>query len=676
MTWQTAGHRRRTIAITASLALGAGIAISVATAGPPPGQNQVGTDAADFFQPGTQPLENGLVPFITATSNCQNCHADYGSPDPACWPPPKGEFCEAIVTDPLVEPPYNGWVTSMMAQAARDPVWHAAIAIANQDANVSGEFCIRCHAPGAWLQGRSTPTDTSGFISTFDIDDFDGVQCHFCHRRVDPVLGPDSPPEDVDILADLSSPPPAGQFGNGRYVVDPDDVRRGPLPEPGSGDPEAVPANMHFGQFGEIPIIFSPLHRKSDVCASCHDVSNPVFKLDNGEYIVDALLAPHETQDPYDMFPEQRTYSEWLNSQYATGGVSLPGRYDANHPTGVMADCQDCHMPMAFTGACFAWENDPFFPRDDMPQHFFNGANHWVLKALRAFYPDSETGLSEASVDAAIGRTIVMLDDGADLGAQQLGPDLKVRVTNYSGHKLPTGYPEGRRLWLNVEFYDGGGALLDEHGEYDLVTAHLEEGDTKVYRAVHGIGADLAATLNLPSGPSAHLVLNNEVLFDNRIPPVGFTNAAYLAINAEPVGQAYADDQYWDDTHFTVPPGAASVEVRLMYQAMTKEYIEFLRDTNVTNSWGDDLHDLWEDAAGTYGTNKAAPVEVECLVLSLDPPLLGDVNGNGMVGFDDILAIIAVWGPCPPPSLCPADLNCSGLVGFDDIYIVIANWTG
>jgi len=678
MTSQNAGQRRWTLGITLVAGFAASVVWSLASAGDIGPQIQLGTTTQDFFQPGSQPLEDGMVPFITASSNCINCHADYGRPDPKCWPPPKGEFCKPIVEEPLVEPPYNGWVTSMMAQAARDPVWHAALTIANQDANLSGEYCIRCHAPGAWLQGRSLPPDTSGFVETFQINDFDGVQCHFCHRRLDPVLGPDSPAEDVDILAALDFPP-GSQPGNGRYVADPSDVRRGPLPEPGSGDPDAVPSNMHFGAMGEIPIIFSPFHRTSGVCQSCHDVANPVFKKQpDGTYAIEenSLNMPHDTQDVYEMFPEQRTYSEWLNSQFAAGGVALPGRYDPNIAGGVMENCQDCHMPTTYTGACFAWENPPFFPRDDMPQHFFNGANHWVLRALRALYPDSETDLSANSVDAAIARTHVMLNDGADVAAQQLGNDLKVRVINYSGHKLPTGYPDGRRLWLNIEFYDAGDVLLDEHGEYDLLTAELEEGDTKVYKAVHGMSADVAAAVNLPAGPSSHLVLNNVVLLDNRIPPIGFTNAAYDAIDAEPVGYAYADGQHWDDTHFTIPAGAVSVEIRLKYQSMTREYIEFLRDTNVTNTTGQTIYDLWEDVGGLIGTNKAEPVEIECLVIPLLPPLLGDVNGNGMVGFDDILAIIAAWGPCPPPALCPADLNCSGLVGFDDILIVIANWTG
>jgi uncharacterized membrane protein len=51
----------------------------------------------------------------------------------------------------------------------------------------------------------------------------------------------------------------------------------------------------------------------------------------------------------------------------------------------------------------------------------------------------------------------------------------------------------------------------------------------------------------------------------------------------------------------------------------------------------------------------------------------GDVNGDGVVGTDDLLTIISMWGPCEPP--CSADLNGDGMVGTDDLLVVLANWT-
>ena len=73
----------------------------------------------------------------------------------------------------------------MMGQAMRDPIFFAAMDIANQDVAFAGDLCLRCHTPGGWLAGRSEPTDGSALI---DID-FPGVDCNFCHRMVDPEIG-------------------------------------------------------------------------------------------------------------------------------------------------------------------------------------------------------------------------------------------------------------------------------------------------------------------------------------------------------------------------------------------------------------------------------------------------------------------------------------------------------
>ncbi|MHC5114753.1 MAG: hypothetical protein ACYTGP_10030 [Planctomycetota bacterium] len=53
------------------------------------------------------------------------------------------------------------------------------------------------------------------------------------------------------------------------------------------------------------------------------------------------------------------------------------------------------------------------------------------------------------------------------------------------------------------------------------------------------------------------------------------------------------------------------------------------------------------------------------------PPCPADLDGDGSVGFGDILQIIGAWGSC---ACCPEDLNGDGMVGFGDILEVIANW--
>ncbi|MBX3373649.1 MAG: hypothetical protein KF817_07430, partial [Phycisphaeraceae bacterium] len=57
-------------------------------------------------------------------------------------------------------------------------------------------------------------------------------------------------------------------------------------------------------------------------------------------------------------------------------------------------------------------------------------------------------------------------------------------------------------------------------------------------------------------------------------------------------------------------------------------------------------------------------------ILTGDPPT-GDLNGDWAVDFNDLLAVLAAWGPCEG---CPEDLSGNDEVDFADVLIVLANW--
>ena len=59
----------------------------------------------------------------------------------------------------------------------------------------------------------------------------------------------------------------------------------------------------------------------------------------------------------------------------------------------------------------------------------------------------------------------------------------------------------------------------------------------------------------------------------------------------------------------------------------------------------------------------------------LIPGIAGDVNGDGVVGITDFLALLAAWGPCADCDDCPADFDGDCAVGITDMLIVLANWT-
>ena len=85
-------------------------------------------------------------------------------------------------------------------------------------------------------------------------------------------------------------------------------------------------------------------------------------------------------------------------------------------------------------------------------------------------------------------------------------------------------------MWLNVQYLDANGAAIDELGSYDWSTATLDEASTQVWQCKQGVSQSVADAAGVDAGESFHLVLCNEVVIDNRIPPVGFTNAGFDAI--------------------------------------------------------------------------------------------------------------------------------------------------
>ncbi len=570
------------------------------------GQTQVPAQLNDFFVPGTQP-DTIVTDIAFAPFDCFICHGI--------------QFVGQVEVA-------SNWQGSMMAQAARDPLFYACLTVANQDVADSGDLCLRCHTPKAWLEGRSIPTDGSA-LTDFDRD---GVACHICHRMVDPDFKPGiSPDEDMDVLAAISPLPT--RPGSGNYIIDPFDRRRGPFAlindPPHPGDTALLSMGLPSPLF-----VQSPFHKTSGICATCHDVGNPAYvKQPDGTYALGELGAPHPTGDQYDMFPVERTYSEWLNSEYPIG-VDAGGRFGGNLPTTVVSTCQDCHMPDRDGNGCIQGlpelgGQEVYPPRPDMPRHDFAGGNSWVRDAIKELtaemwpfdlIPNQDE--FNSNLDTGQQKSIEMLQLAATLEADQLGGGLNVRVINETGHKLPTGYPEGRRMWINVQYFDTNDQMIGERGVYNLLTADLHGEDTTVYEAQLGIDEAISQATGIPAGVTFHFALNNLYVKDNRVPPRGFDNAVFAEFGGAPVGAVYADGQFWSDTTYLIDSEAVSATVNLLYQTSSKDYIEFLRDQNVTNDWGDKLFELWEN----HG--KSEPVLMASATVDLTAFVRGDADGD------------------------------------------------
>jgi len=560
---------------------------------------RVATTLRDFLQPGTQPLDAGAP---AQSAICLSCHGGYR---------------------PDVEP--GAWKGTMMSQAGRDPLFYACLAVAEQDAPASGDLCIRCHAATGWLGGHSVPTDGSRLTA----DDRDGVSCALCHRMVDPIYrAGTSPPADQGVLAGLLPAHRPTGYSNGQYVVDPNAaVRRGPF---------ATTVAPH-------PFLESDFHRRGDLCGTCHDVSNPVFtRLGAADYAPGPLDQRADSLGVNWLMPIERTFSEWLHSAYPAG-VSAP-QFAGSKPNGMVSTCQDCHERDVVGQGC----NPDSFPnaptRTDLPFHDMTGGNAWMpmaLLGLAGLYPGE---LDAAAQQRVAQRATEMLQKAAalDLVVEAEGDSFRarVKVTNHAGHKLPTGYPEGRRMWLEVRARDANGAVVYRSGAYDASTGTLDrDADAVVYEKHLGLSPSWAAQLGLSPGPSFHFVLNDTIYKDNRIPPLGYARTAFESFGGAPVDDTrpaprYADGQYWDETTFRLPAGVRSVAVALRYQSTSREYVEFLRDENHTNGAGQRLYDLW----ASHG--RGEPVVMAYDSLNIAPTKSGPIALRALTNpFHDALRL-------------------------------------
>lgn len=432
--------------------------------------------------------------------------------------------------------PYDGWVSSMMGNSARDPLFLAALTVANQDRAGSGQFCLRCHSPGAFVRGHTLPPDGSGF----DEIDQQGVQCEVCHRSTG---APDGGPALI---------------GNAQIFFEPGNIKHGPY--------ENIESPAHLGRR-------DPFTSSSELCGQCHQVENPLASWKDG--------AGADTGQP---FPLDTTYEEWKGSAFARAGGK---------------GCAECHMP-ELTGQHSVAKFGPF--RSNPRKHTLAGGNAWGVRAVLAANPQLADSLDDfeqtrqAALEQLKGAAEVELT--VPEGTQPAGGKVKVRVKvrNLTGHKLPTGYADGRRIFVQVLVNDQAVS-----GQYDVTEATLrEDPQLRVYEAKHGVAGQ---------GAEDHLVLHDTIVKDTRIPPAGFEPTP----RTRPVGTAWFDDgaggfRDYDEAEYEVPlpkmGQTAELAVRLMYQPTTREYVEFLGQENRTDDRGRTLQEVFA------ATERAAPVEM------------------------------------------------------------------
>ncbi len=527
-----------------------------------------------------------------------------------------------------------------MANATRDPLFWAALDVANNDVPGVGDFCLRCHTPQGWYSGRVSKDGLGGQVNGEDgcqllgdqtsndnkNSDFSGITCHLCHRQAS--TGP---------MGESLKP------GSGNLWVDDEDCDQGFGPcRKGPYDYNLDPTNQapHAWEYDDF------LHSGA-FCGSCHDVSSPV--LTGG---VPAVTLLNQGVDTGLAMPFERTYTEWKLSDFGDlifrdggGEVASNGQLEIT----VNNSCQACHMNQVSDPDARACRFTPEGSRqDNMRSHMIAGGSSWMPQVLKAEFG---TALDRNDAyDAATNAALDMLQNRSatvsvtDAGTVGPAASIDVRVTNLTGHKLPTGYPEGRRMWLHVEARDAANTLVFESGAYDDATAVLtEDAQAKVYEILQGIWNSSTNECVIEQGGSKvfHFVQNNCINKDNRIPPAGFRGAGNIEVM--PIGITYPTEPgdpgklvNYDITNyqFTIPVDAVlpvTVTARLRYQTASKEYIDFLANEATDNMFdsedvmcnrtstvgpgtltrGDYMQQLWND------NGKSAPVDMALDVLQL-----------------------------------------------------------
>lgn len=508
------------------------------------------TTSTDFIMPGTQP---GITTDLIDSVDCKTCHT------------------------PEI---YDRWRGSAMSQSGRDPLTWAALFNANALVPESGEFCLRCHTSTGWYTGRSTLSDGSSLLSS---DIRNGVSCQLCHRMVDPIPSTSDQAVSIDseIRTTLALLPPLDHPGSGMIILDPQDRRRGPF-DLGTG------FSFHTAYQTDFLSQSMDAIKESSVCGSCHNIDNPILSWDDtrSQYWPNNMDTAAPSFSDGDLFPIESTYDEWLFSDYASTGVFAP-QFAGKKSDQIVRTCQDCHMTRVTGGAALPQFNPVY--RDCqatgcLPEHNFSAANTWLPQLIQ----DPTWRLSSSADTEYLNHTRqlnqLFLRKAATLDVSLLGSGnnriARISVTNETGHKLPTGYPEGRRMWIYIKAVNQSGEILFESGKYDWVLQDLiMDPYIKIYETKQGITSELASQLGVTSGESFNFILNNTILKDNRIPPRGVTSLEYNQPGLVPVGADYADNQYWDITDYPIPLETSSVTVILYYQVASKDYVQFLGDS-------------------------------------------------------------------------------------------------
>ncbi len=198
---------------------------------------------------------------------------------------------------------YDAWSGSLHAHAWTNDLFQVEYVLAHQETDgLTDAFCAGCHTPIGVAVGQVPPYDGS----KLDEISIRGVSCDYCHT--------------VSAVKETK---------NAMTLKDPGSVKRGPR---GDGN-----SPMH-------DVMFSDVHKSSELCGACHNVNHPINDL-----------------------PLETTYTEWEASPYAAEGIT----------------CQNCHMtPGPGVNENPGKSATMGLERDHVATHYFVGGGVMMFKEV------------------------------------------------------------------------------------------------------------------------------------------------------------------------------------------------------------------------------------------------------------------------------------------------------